>query len=327
MISRRTFISSLAASLLAAPLAAAQPVQKVYRVGVLLAASAASVALPLDALRQGLREHGYVSGQNLVIDVQASDMTADRLQAAAAALLRSNVDVLVTWTTPATLAAKRATSTTPIVMVSIGDPLGVGLVASLGRPGGNVTGVSNISRDLSGKQLEFLREILTGTVRIAVLRNPSNPSSALMLRETQAAATALGFQVQLLEARSAEDIERAVAAMVRQGAAGIVVLADALFLAERDRLAGLAEKARLPTAFQRRENVEAGGLISYGPSLEELFRRAAYFVDRILKGAKPGDLPVEQPTKFELVINMKTAKALGLTIPPSVLGRADQVIE
>ena len=248
----------------------------------------------------------------------------DRL---AADLVRSKVDLLVSWTTPATLAAKRATSTIPIVMLAVGDPVGDGLVASLSKPGGNVTGVSNVARELSGKLLELLKEVRPDARRIAALRNPTNPASALAWRETEAAAKSLGVQLQLVAVREARELEPAFAAMARHHAAGVVILPDPLFLSERRRISELAQQARLATVFQRSENVEAGGLISYGPKLTEQFRQAAVYVDRILKGARPADLPVEQPVRFELVINLKTAKALGLSIPPGILLRADHVIQ
>jgi putative ABC transport system substrate-binding protein len=321
-------IITLAIGNFAAPLEAeAQPAARAYRVGVLLPAPAAAVGTHLQALREGLRELGYVEGQNLALELKWVTTAESELDRLAADLVQAKVDVLVTWTTPATLAAMRATSTVPIVMVAVGDPVGNGLVASLARPGGNVTGVSNVSRELSGKLLELLREIHPGATRIAALRNPTNPASELLWRETQTAAQALGVQLQLVQMHEPGELEAAFAAMLRARASGAVVLADALFLAERNRIAALARKARLPTVFERAENVEAGGLMSYGPKLTGQFRQAAAYVDKILRGAKPADLPVEQPTTFELVINRKTAAALGLTIPPSLLVRADRVIE
>lgn len=319
----------LAFGVLAASLVAeAQPAARGYRIGVLLAAPAPTVAPHLEALRQQLRELGYLEGQNLALELRwmttAAEGGLDRL---AADLVRSKVDLLVSWTTPATLAAKRATSTIPIVMLAVGDPVGDGLVASLSRPGGNVTGVSNVARELSGKLLQLLKEVRPDARRIAALGNPTNPASALPWRETEAAAKSLGVQLQLVAVREARELEPAFAAMVRDHAAGVVILPDPLFLSERGRIAELAQQARLATAFQRSENVEAGGLISYGPKLTEQFRQVAVYVDRILKGARPADLPVEQPVRFELVINLKTAKALGLSIPPGILVRADQVIQ
>jgi putative ABC transport system substrate-binding protein len=325
---RRTFMTLVSGGLLAAPLAAeAQPAGRVYRVGVLLAAPVSAVGANVQAFRQGLRELGYVEGQNLTLELRGMTTAESRMDHLAADLVRSKTDVLVTWTTPATLAAKRATNTVPIVMVSVGDPVGAKLVASLSRPGGNVTGITSVSLELTGKQLQLLTDLRPGATRIAVLRNSTNPSAALIWRETQTAARALGVQLQLVDVRDPRELEAAFAAMGRERPPGLLVLADAMFLAERSRIAELAQKARLPTAFARSENVEAGGLVSYGPKLTEQFRQAAVYVDKILKGAKPADLPVERPTKFELVINLKTAKALGLTIPQSLLLRADEVIQ
>ena len=307
--------------------AEAQGATRRYRIGVLLMTPVTAVAEQVEALRERLRELGYVEGQNLALELRWVTTAESELDRLAADLVRSKVDLLVAWTTPATLAAKRATSTIPIVMVSVGDPVGSGLVASLSRPGGNVTGVSNVSREVSGKVLQLLREVRPEATRIAALRNISNPGSAPMWRETQTAADSLGIQLQLVGVREAKELEPAFAAMVRDRAAGVVILPDPLFLTERRRIAELAQQARLATVFQRKENADAGGLMAYGPKLTEQFRQAAGYVDRILKGAKPADLPVEEPIKFELVINLKTAKALGLLIPPSVLVRADQVIQ
>lgn len=317
--------SVLAVSLLAE----AQPVAREYRVGVLLAAPPTAAAPHVEALRERLRELGYLEKKNLSLEVRW--VTAAEgfggLDHLAADLVGSKVDVLVAWTTPATFAAKRATRTIPIVMVAVGDPVGSGLIASLSRPGGNVTGVSNVAKDLSGKMLQLLREVRPDATRIAVLRNPANAASEPSWAEAQAAGAALGIQVQHVGVREPRELESAVAAMKRDRAVGVVILPDPLFLEERRRLAALAQQARLVTVFQRSENVEAGGLMAYGPKLTEQFRQAAGYVDRILKGTKPADLPVQQPIHFELVINLKTAKALGLTIPPSMLARADHVIE
>ena len=313
--------------LLAAPLAAAQQAARVYRVGVLCSGPVSAVAASVQAFREGLRELGYVEGQNLAVELRGMTTAESRLDRLAADLVRSKTDVLVTWALPATLAAKRATSTLPIVMVSVGDPVGAELVASLARPGHNVTGITNIALDLTGKQLQLLTELRPGVTRIAVLRNPTNPGMALFWREAQTAGRSSGVQLQFVDVRDPRELETAFVAMGRERLPGLLVLADPLFLTERRRIAELALKARLPTAFARSENVEAGGLISYGAKTTELFRQAAVYVDKILKGAKPADLPVEQATKFELVVNLKAAKALGLTIPPSLLLRADQIIE
>jgi putative ABC transport system substrate-binding protein len=327
-VHRRAFLGTVAGGLLAAPLAAeAQPATRAYRIGVLLATPVTAVAPHVDALRARLRELGYLEEKNLILELKWITTTEGELDRLAVALVRSKVDLLVAWTTPPTLAAKRATSTIPIVMISVGDPVGSGLVASLSRPAGNVTGVSNVSRDMSGKQLQLIRDLRPEVARIAVLRNPTNPGSGLMWDETKAAAGPLNIQLQLLAVREPRGLESAFAALTRERAGGVVVLPDPLFLDERRRIAELAHQGRVLTVFQRSENVEAGGLMSYGPKLTEQFRQASEYIDRILKGAKPADLPVEQPTKFELVINLKTAKALGLTIPPLLLQRADQVIE
>jgi ABC-type uncharacterized transport system substrate-binding protein len=320
----------LVLSLTLAPLAAdAQPAARGYRIGVLLAAPATTVTPYVEALRERLRELGYVEGQNLALELRwvTTAEGSGGLDRLAADLVRSKVDLLVAWTTPVTLVAKRATSTIPIVMVSVGDPVESGLVASLSRPGGNVTGVTSVVWDLSAKQLQLLREVRADARRIAVLRNPTNPASAGAWHEIQVAAESLGVQLQLVGVREPRELEPAFAAMARDHATGVVIVPDPLFISERRRIAELAQQARLATVFQRNENVEAGGLMAYGAKNTEQFRQAAIYVDKILKGAKPADLPVEQPTKFELVINLKTAKALGLTIPQSILLRADHVIE
>jgi putative ABC transport system substrate-binding protein len=273
-----------------------------------------------------LRELGYVEGGSIVIEYRFAEGKLERLSDLAAELVRLKVDVLVAaGGTPAASAAKRATTMIPIVMTNIGDPVAVGLVASLARPGWNVTGLSLLGPDTAGKRLELLKEVVPALSRVAVLWNPANPSHALHLKETLAAARALGVQVQSLEARGPEDFETAFKAA--RGAGGILALGDPVYRLHRAAIIDLARRNRLPAIYEFRQYVAAGGLMSYGASLNDLYRRAAYYVDRILKGAKPADLPVEQPTKFELVVNMKTAKALGLTIPHSVLIRADQVIQ
>jgi len=324
---RRTFVAMFTAGIAAAPLAAeAQQAGRVYRIGFLSPLSRSETDRQ-NAFRQGMREIGYVEGKDFVIEGRFAEGQYQRISGLATELVRMKVDVIVAWGTPASIAAAQATSTLPIVILSVTDPVGSGLATSLARPGRNITGVSNLSRDLSGKLLELLIQVVPGISRIAALRNPLNSSSALHLNETEAAARELGVELQLVEARTPEDLEGAFAAIRRGRARGVVVLTDAMFIGQRRRIADLAMKSRLPTVFARRENAEGGGLMSYGPSLSDQFRRAATYVDKILKGASPTDLPVEQPTKFELVGNLKTAKALGLTIPPSVLGRADDVIQ
>jgi putative ABC transport system substrate-binding protein len=326
MIIRAALAAALALSLLAAPLVAPgqQPRGKTARVGFLH-----FVSSPLldEAFQEGLRELGYVEGQNIVIEYRSAEGKDERLPGLAAELVRLKVDVIVAASPPATEAAKRATSTVPIVFALSGDPVAAGLVASLARPGGNITGLATISGEVVGKQLELLKRVAPKVSRVAVLQNPSNPGHALTLPQAEGAARALGVQLQVLKARTPSEIEVAFAAMRSQRADGALVLRDAMFREQRAQIVALAAKSRLPAVYGLREEAEAGGLMAYGASVPQLFRRAATYVDKILKGAKPADLPVEQPTKFELVINLKTAKALGLTIPPSLLGQADQVIQ
>jgi putative ABC transport system substrate-binding protein len=325
---RRRFLGTLAGGLLAAPLAAeAQPAGKVTRIGVLEPTSMASNAANLDAFRQGLRELGYVEGQNFVVEYRSADGRSERFPDLAAELVRLKVDVILTRGTPAVLAAKNATRTIPVVMAASGDPVLSGVVASLARLGGNVTGLSAIVGEISGKRLELLREVIPGVSRIVGLFNMSNPIDALQWKETEIAASSLRVQLQLLDVRKPGDYGRAFDAATKQRAGALVVGLDALTWANRRSIVDLAAKNRLPAIYGAREFVDAGGLIGYGVSYPHLYHRAASFVDKILKGAKPADLPVEQPTKFELVINLKTAKTLGLTIPQLLLQRADEVIQ
>ena len=334
---RRRFLLTSFAGALAAPLAAeAQQAGKVYRIGYLSPSSPSDPerqASPfgergLAAFRQGLRELGYVEGKNIAIEKRWAEGKFERLPDLAAELVRLKLDIIVSVVTQASLAAKNATRTIPIVMVAPGDPLGSGLVANLARPGGNVTGPSSMYSDLVVKQLEVLKEIVPGLSRVAVLRNPANAGwQAQMLKATEVAATALRLQVQLVEARGPDELEGAFAGMARERASALLVAVDVIFALHARRIADLATKRHLPAMYGSSEHVEAGGLISYAPDIPDVFRRAATYVDKILKGAKPSDMPVEQPTKLLLVINVKTAKALGLTIPPSLLLRADQVIE
>ena len=316
--------------LILAPLAAeAQPAGKVPRVACLTPWSDSDPGRQrgLEAFRQGLRDLGYVEGQNIAIESRSAEGKDDRLPAHAADLVRSKVDVIVATSGAATKAAQQATRTIPIVMSLVNDPVGSGLVASLARPGGNVTGLTIMAPDLMAKRLELLKEVVPKLSRVALLQNPDNPASAAQLREAEAAARALGVQPQTLEARNPQEIEGAFAAMIRERAGALLILSDAIFFTQRRQIAELAAKGRLPSIIGTRDYPDAGGLMAYGPNFLDLERRAATFVDRILKGAKPGDLPVEQPTKFELVINLKTAKTLGLTIPQTLLQRADQVIQ
>jgi len=314
--------------LLATPLAAqAQGPGKVPRVGYAFARVSSEDQHAWDAARQGLRELGYVEGQNIALEVRWAEGRYERLPALVAELVRLKVDVLVVGTTPGALAAKSATRTIPIVMYAVGDPVGSGLVASLARPGGNLTGLSLFNREISGKRLELLKESLPSISRVAVLTNPGNPIHAVFWKETQAAAQTLGLQVQSIKVRGPEDFDDAFTAAARGRAEALLVFDDSLTLGYRTRLVALAAKRRLPAMYGLREFPDAGGLVSYGPSNLDMYRRTATYVDKILKGTKPADLPVEQPTKFELVINFKTAKTLGLTIPPSVLARADEIIQ
>jgi len=325
MISRRTFLAVTSGVVLVAPIAAdAQPVGKVYRIGYLSLAPGPSARS--EALQQGLRDLGYVEGQNITIEYRWGAGDLDRSRMAAIELVRSKVDVIVTGGPQTTQAAKEATTAVPIVMAVDYDPVGAGFVTSLARPGGNITGLSAINPQLAGKRLALLKEAIPRLTRLAVFSNPAEPNSASYLRETREAARALNIQVQSLELRSLRDLESAVQAAKREHANAVAVLTDPITLYHRTELAGLAAKHHLPAIYSERLFVEAGGLMSYGANDRELHRRAATFVDKILRGAKPGDLPVEQPTRYEFVINMKAAKALGLTIPPALMARADQVV-
>ncbi|MBI4637986.1 MAG: ABC transporter substrate-binding protein [Candidatus Rokubacteria bacterium] len=318
----------LALGLLAAPVVAeAQQERKIARIGALMTGVPSAARPYIEGFGQGLRQLGYREGENITVEYRYVEGKVDQLRDAAAALVRAKVDVIVAWGTPAVIAAKQTTSTVPIIFVAVGDPVGTGLIASLARPGGNITGLTNMSAELSAKQLALLREVVPGLTRVAVLRNPTNPVSAPQLIWTQVAAPPLRVQLQVIDVHDPQGLEAAFSEMTREKAGAVTVLADPMFLSQRARIADLAVKSRLPTTFNWGQYAEAGGLIAYGPSLAELWRRTATFVDKILKDARPAELPVEQPTKFELVINLKTAKALGLTIPPSLLLRADQVIE
>jgi putative ABC transport system substrate-binding protein len=323
---RRAFIGTLTGGLLAAPLAAgAQPRQRVARVAFLDGGNLESHLW--QATRDGLRELGYVEGQNIIIEFRSANGEFDRVPVLLAELIRLPVDVIVTIGDPVVAAAKQATTSIPVVMAGAGDPVGRGFVASLARPGGNITGVSNLAVALTGKWLELAKEVVPRLSRVAILTNGGNPTHALFWAEAQASAREMALTVYNTEVRSPGEFDPALVSMVQAGVGAFVVLADPMLGSHRTRLAELSAKHRLPSISPFREAAESGGLISYGPSLKANFRRAATYVDRILKGAKPGDLPVEQPTKFELVINLKTAKALGLTIPQSLLQRADQLIE
>jgi len=322
------FIVTLTLSLLAAPLTVtAQQAAKVPRLGLLIPGSSSVFAPRIEAFQHGLRDLGYVEGRNITIAYRFTEGQADRLPALVAELIRLQVDVLVTDGGAAIRAAKHATTTIPIVMAISGDPVGAGLVASLARPGGNITGLSVMQTDVSGKRLELLKEAVVKLSHVAVLWDPDSPESTLAFKETQTTAQALGVQLQSLEVRRPDEFDQAFAAMTREHADALVVISHALFFGHRSQLAELTVRHRLPAMFHLREYAEAGGLMAYGPNAKDLYRRAATYVDKILKGAKPADLPVEQPMKFELVINLKTAKALGITIPPTLLFLADEVIQ
>ena len=325
---RRVFIGTLAGGLLAAPLAAeAQQTPRNARIGFL---SLSSSRTPTMDISPGLRELGWLEGQNITIEYRWAANREDQLPALATELVRLKVDVIVTLSTPAALAAKRATTTIPIVMTFVADPVGSGLVASLARPGGNITGLTTFARGLVAKRLELLKAVASGSTRMAVLWQPGALGERAirdMVEETKVAGQTLGLQLRFLEARRPEDLEQAFSAMKETRVGGLLVFPNPVLFEARGSIVAHAARSRLPAVYPWREAASVGGLMSYATNFPEMYRRAATYVDKILKGAKPADLPVEQPTKFELVINLKTAKALGLTIPPSLLQRADQVIE
>jgi ABC-type uncharacterized transport system substrate-binding protein len=300
--------------------------KKIPRIGVLGVVSASTVAGRIEAFRQGLRELGYVEGKNIVIEYRHAEGKLERLPALAAELVRLKVDIIITRGPPATRAAKEATSTIPIVMAFDDDPVGSGFVASLARPGGNITGLSSVAAELSGKRLELLKEIIPKLSRVAVLWTSTIPGNAQALREVELAAGAFGVKLQSLDVLNPKDIEPAFRAASKERAEAVLVLASPILISQRRLVIDFAVKSRLSTIYGRPEYVEDGGLVFYGVSFTDLFRRAATYVDKILKGAKPAELPVEQPMKFEFIINLKAAKQIGLTIPPNVLARADKVI-
>jgi len=305
----------------------AQPATKVYRLGVVKIGTAAATASWDEAFKQGLQELGYTEGQNLVSEWRFANGQVERLPALMAEVVRLPVQALVTISTPAAQAAKQATTTLPIVMLFVSDAVHEGLVASLARPGGNLTGLSSAYDELIGKRLELLKEIIPGLSRLAILHNPTFSGTTLAVQETQVVAQKLRVRLQLVEARGPNDLDHAFTAMTRERAEALMVLADPILLTYATRIATLAVRHQLPTIFEERSAVEDGGLMVYGVNWVEVMRRAATYVDKILKGVKPADLPVEQPMTFELVINLKTAKDLGLTIPPSILFQATQVIQ
>ncbi len=320
---------AFALGILLAPLAAdAQQPTKVPRIGFLVFSSPSTIiSARFEGFRQGLRELGYIEGKNIVIERRFAEEKRERLPQLAAELVRLKVEVIVTGGPTSTRAAKEATVTIPIVMGHDTDPVGSGFVASLARPGGNITGLSSLAPEISGKRLELLKEIVPKLSRVAVFGTSTQAGNAQSLKETELAAAAFGVQLQYLDILDRKDIETAFREARKWRADGVLGLPSPVMIAERKQVADLAAKSRLPAMYTASEFVDAGGLISYGPNFVDLYRRAATYVDKVLKGSKPADLPVEQPTKFELVINLKTAKALGLTIPQSVLFRADQVVK
>ena len=310
-----------------AVIAEAQQAGKVSRIGYLITSSPSAIAPRMDVFQQGLRELGYVEGKNIVIERRHAEGKLDRLPELAAELVQLNVDVIVTSGPTATRPAKGATSTIPIVMTFDDDPVGSGFVASLARPGGNITGLSTLAPEISGKQLELLKETVPRLFRVAAFGTSTRQGTAQALKEMELAAGAFAVKLQYLDIQDPKDIETAFRAASKGQADGLLVLQSPVFNSQRAQIADLAQKSRLPAAYPRREFVEDGGLMSYGVSISDLDRRAATYVDKILKGAKPADLPVEQPTKFEFIINLKAAKQIGLTIPPNVLVRADKVFK
>jgi len=327
VIDRRTFLACTGAVLLAAPLAAeAQQAGRVWRIGMLLASD--SPTLNVEAFRQELRKLGYVEGRNILIEYRWHEGKVDRLPALADELVNLKPDLILVAGVQPTLALKAATTTVPIVFAGTADPVGMGLVSSLAHPGGNLTGFATlVPEDFGAKQVQLLKEAVPAAARMAVLIHPENPMHRAYLPQTVAAAKKLNIRLQILEVQTPNDLDSAFAAATRERADAMQVYGDLIFSAHRTQIVALAAKSRLPVLYLYKADVVAGGLMSYGPILSDVLRRAATYVDKILKGAKPGDLPVEQPTKFELVINLKTAKALGLTIPQSLLLRADEVIE
>jgi putative tryptophan/tyrosine transport system substrate-binding protein len=324
---RRAFIALLSGTAVVGSLDAWAQQSQPPLIGVLEGASAATMASRYDAFRAALRALGYVEGVNIRLEYRYADGFLDRLPALAAELVRLQPSVIVSAPVPANLAASKATSTIPIVMANGADPVSFGLVQSLSRPGGNITGLTNFAEDLASKQIDIIRELLPHLARIGALINLENPLHVPQWRETQAAAAKASLALVHFDYRVPDDLERAFEHFAQEKVEAVLVPPDVTFAAQRVRIAELAANARLPTIYFLRESVVAGGLLSYGPNIVEMYRRAAVFVDKILKGAKPGELPVERPTKIELVINLKTAKALGLTIPSMLLARADEVID
>ena len=323
---RREFITLLGSAAATWPLGV-RAQGKIPRLGFMGNSTEALEVNLTDAFREGLRELGYEEGRNIVIEYRWAEGQYERFPALVAELIAAKVDVIVTAGTPAALAVKKATTTVPLVMVAVGDPVGTGLVPSLARPDGNLTGLSSVAPDLEGKRLELLREIVPSVSHIAVFLNSVNPFHVASMRQALAAGKTLGIKVQQYDIRKSEDLDGAFAALRKERPDALLILADRVFLHNRQRIMDFTEEQRLPNVNAYKELVEAGGLISYGPSYEDMHKRAAIYVNKILKGAKPGNLPIEQPTKFTLVVNLKAAKALGISMPPTVLSRADEVIE
>lgn len=329
-MNRRTFVGGVASGVFVASITAvAQNVGRMPRIGMLLpgAPPPPDQSSPtLETFRSGLRDLGYIEGKNLAIEYRWSEGREERFAGLASDLVRLDVAVIITQGTPAVLAAKAATSTIPIVMVFVGDPVGIGVVASLARPGANITGFSQLDTDLDGKRIELLKQAVPGVSRVAILWSTNDSGMTLAVSRIEAAARALGLSVQSLAVRTPEDFAGAFQAARSERAEALVITVQPFMLLHRAQILDLVAKSRLPAIYTLRSFVDGGGLLAYGPSLSDQYRRAASYVDRILRGAKAGDLPVEQPTKFELVVNLRTAKTLGLTIPQSVLTRADEVI-
>ena len=313
--------------ILSAPVVAAQPPVKAARIGVLSGGAASTQAVRNEAFRQGLNDLGYVEGRNIVIEYRYAEGKTERLPALAAELVRLNVDLILTSADHGVRAAKQASQTIPIVVAVASDLVGPGYVASLARPGGNITGLTTLATELSAKRLELLKTAFPKVSRVAILWNPTNAANVAAFKETEVAARALSIQLLPLDVRRADDFESAFPAALRARADALIAVADILLLTHRARIADFAAKNRLPAMYGNEDYMDAGALMFYGPNVADMYRRAATYVDKILKGAKPGDLPIEQPTKLEFVVNLKTAKVLGLMIPPSLLRRADQVIE
>jgi ABC-type uncharacterized transport system substrate-binding protein len=324
---RREFIAFLGSvAAVALPLAAGAQT-KIPRVGFMGNSTAALEANLLDAFHEGLRELGYEEGRNIVIEYRWADGKYDQFPALVAELIAAKVDAIITAGTPAALAVKRATTTVPLVMVAVGDPIGTGLVPSLARPGGNLTGLSSIAPDLEGKRLQLLREVVPPLSHVAMFINSLNPFHDSSVRQARAAAQTMGIKLQLYDIRKSEDLDEAFAAIRKRRPDALLILADRVFLHNRQRMVDFTNEQRLPNVNAYKELVEVGGMMSYGPSYEDMHKRAAIYVDKILKGSKPADLPIEQPSKFTFIVNLKAAKALGVTVPSQLLGLADEVIE